>query len=183
MATGLNPSIPRVLHRASQPAFKLRLACVSLLLLVAHTVQADAMLTDPTKPPIEISNAAVSGVSSGSSAVAAPSVLTPSSLQSVIIAEHRRAAVINGATVELGETVGNETLIEVHADRVTLRSAQGSTQELALYPGVQINKIKVPAPNNTETIARPAKNAPIPKTSKRRQAKPASSAKQPIERE
>ncbi len=158
MVTGLNHDRQAVFGREWQT----KLACATLLLLATHAVHAETMLPDPTKPPIEILTMPVSSVSASSTAGVVPSLITESSLQSVIIGEHRRAAVINGATVELGETVAGETLIEVLADRVRLRTAQGSTKELALYPGVKLHKIQLSEPHQPQAVGRPAKNTPPP---------------------
>lgn len=172
MVTGLNHTRQPDFCRA----WRSKLACATLLLVAVNALQAETMLPDPTKPPSEVLTLSVSSVSASSTAAVAPSLINESSLQSVIIGEHRRAAVINGATVVLGETVAGETLIEVLADRVRLRTAQGSKRELLLYPGVQLHKIQLVAPHQPQAVARSPKNAPPPN-------KPKKPAQQTNERE
>jgi hypothetical protein len=71
----------------------------------------------------------------------------PAGLQSVIISGQRRAAIIDGETVELGGKHGDATLIEVNEGSVVLKGAQGR-QVLTLFPGVKMNSRK-------ETKAKP----------------------------
>ena len=83
-------------------------------------------LTDPTRPPAIIT---------------IPSAATeknpPSGLQSVMISKTRRAAIIDGETVELRGKHGDATLIEVSESGVVLQGAQGR-QVLTLFPNVKI---------------------------------------------
>lgn len=96
-----------------------------LLVLLPAAVSADA-LPDPTRPPPEIS-----------APVAAEAGVAESGLQSVIIAPGRRAAIINGQTVELGGKYGDARLVEVSERGVVLRGPQGK-EVLPLFPGVDI---------------------------------------------
>ncbi len=102
----------------------------ALCLLSSVLCYAEA-LPDPTRPATEIGVAA--GVAADERAVATES----SSLQSVIIYPDRRAAIINGQTVELGEKYGDARLIEVSERGVVLQGKQGR-RVLALFPGVQL---------------------------------------------
>jgi MSHA biogenesis protein MshK len=84
-------------------------------------------LTDPTKPPAELS---------------APSgAITPegNDLQSVIISPTRRAAIIGGQTIELGGKAGDVRLIEVGENGVVLQGEKGR-QVLTLFPNVKIDR-------------------------------------------
>lgn len=108
------------------------------LALLACAVSAAAhgeALVDPTRPPEII----------GASAVAAGASAVPrgDTLQSVIVSPARRAAVINGRTVELGGKYDDATLVEVSESGAVLEGAQGR-KELALFPGVSIKRA-VPA--------------------------------------
>ena len=109
---------------------------LALLCAAPFTALAQA-LPDPTKPPAEIS-APVSEVA------------TPkdSGLQSIIISPARRAAIINGETVELGAKLGDATLIEISEGHVVLESAQGR-QVLTLFPGVDIKKKELLPPKES----------------------------------
>ncbi len=71
-------------------------------------------LPDPTRPPAEL--AAPAG---GAAASQLPG------LQSIIISRDRRAAIIDGKTIELGGKYGDSKLIEVNEGNVVLGSAQG----------------------------------------------------------
>ena len=86
-------------------------------------------LTDPTRPPLSIAAPTVAG-----GAEAPP---TPAGLQSIIISKTRRAAIIDGETVELGGKHGDAKLIEVNEGGVVLRGAQGR-QVMTLFPDVKI---------------------------------------------
>lgn len=106
---------------------------VGMLLCAAPGIAPAESLPDPTHPPAEIS---------------APPALTgqaaPESnrLQSVIISPTRRAAIINGQTVELGAQQGDARLVEVSESGVILQGSQGR-QVLALFPGVEIRKSEI----------------------------------------
>jgi MSHA biogenesis protein MshK len=65
----------------------------------------------------------------------AVAVVKPAGLQSILISKHRRAAIIDGETVELGGIHGAAKLIEVNEGNVVLRGAQGR-QVLSLFPDV-----------------------------------------------
>lgn len=87
-------------------------------------------LNDPTRPP-----AAIAAPVTGSATVEAQ----PSGLQSVIISKTRRAAIIDGETVELGGKHGDARLIEVNEGSVVLKSAKGR-QVLTLFPDVKLSR-------------------------------------------
>lgn len=86
-------------------------------------------LPDPTRPP-----ASIAAPVAASSVEAAPA---PAGLQSIIISKTRRAAIIDGETVELGGKHGDAKLIEVNEGSVILRGAQGR-QVMTLFPDVKI---------------------------------------------
>ena len=107
--------------------------CYICLLFSAYSSPGIAeSLIDPTRPPSELS---VSGA--------------PSDLQSIIISPKRRAAIINGQTVELGGKAGDVKLIEVKEGSVVLQGAKGR-QVLTLFPNVNINKKAVLPPIKDE---------------------------------
>lgn len=81
-------------------------------------------LPDPTRPPVSIA------------APAAAAGAAPAGLQSIIISPIRRAAIIDGETVELGGKHGDARLIEVSEGSVVLKGAQGR-QVLTLFPDVK----------------------------------------------
>ena len=92
------------------------------------------VLPDPTTIPAEVR-----------APVAADGEAAPDSgLQSIIIAPGRRAAIINGQTVEQGGKYGDARLIRVNESSVVLRGPQGK-QVLRLFPGVEIRKDKAQA--------------------------------------
>lgn len=123
-------AVPRLLMAVFSSLFSV--GC--LLLPVSCCAEA---LTDPTKPPASISAPAAQ------SDVAAAD--KPASLQTIIIAKNRRAAIIDGQTVELGGKVGEAKLIEVNTANVVLRTTQGR-QVLTLFPDVKITSSKTEAP-------------------------------------
>lgn len=95
-------------------------------------------LTDPTKPPAELSASLAPGGQGGGSG-----------LQTIIISLARRAAIIDGQTVELGAYHGDAKLVEVSESGVVLQGSQGR-QVLALFPGVEIKKKEVLLPMENE---------------------------------
>jgi len=105
-----------------------------LLLCAVFPVASAQVLIDPTKPPPEIYTPLTQAGS------AAPE---SDRLQTIIISPTRRAAIINGQTVELGAKHGDAKLVEVSESGVILLGPQGR-QVLALFPGVEIKRKKPP---------------------------------------
>ena len=97
-------------------------------------------LTDPTRPPAEISSSGV--------VQAVPQ--KDSGLQTIIISPTRRAAIINGQMVELGAKLGDARLVGISESVAVLERAQGR-QVLALFPGVEINRKQ---PSNSKDMKR-----------------------------
>ena len=114
----------------STPLFGAQLAVLCMLLPVF--CQAEE-LPDPTRPP-----ATITTTTAGS---------PPPGLQSIIISKTRRAAIIDGETVELGGKHGGATLIEVSETGVVLQGAQGR-QVLTLFPDVKMMQKKIQAAPN-----------------------------------
>ena len=112
--------------------------CGILLGVLPFAVSAGT-LPDPTRIPAEIMAPPTRQAASSSSG-----------LQSVIIAPGRRAAIINGQTVEQGGKYGDARLVQVNEGSVVLRGPQGK-RVLTLFPGVMIRKemteplLKLPA--------------------------------------
>jgi MSHA biogenesis protein MshK len=87
-----------------------RLAAAAALVLAAFVASAAGGLGDPTKPtPL------------GAEEQAARAAAAPRwRLQSTLVADTRRLAVINGRTVAQGGRIEGATLVEVRQDGVTL---------------------------------------------------------------
>lgn len=125
--------------------------CNGLALLLScaasPAILAEALI-DPTKPPAEIS----------APPAQAGRVATPEGdrLQSIIISPTRRAAIINGQTVELGAKHGEAKLVEVNESGVALQGAQGR-QVLTLFPGVEIKRKEPPMEKNLKHAAQKKK--------------------------
>lgn len=117
---------------AAQPAevcctathYGLFFACCLLLSMVCYAEE----LRDPTQPPDSL----LVSVEVAASGVVA---VRPAGLQSIIISKARRAAIIDGETIELGGHYGDAKLIEVNAGSVTLEGAQGR-KVMTLFPNV-----------------------------------------------
>lgn len=103
-------------------------------LLCAIQVAAAEPLPDPTRPAIDLD-----GSGAGGATGAMPGDEASRGLQSIIISERYRAAIINGRTVTLGEKTGDSRLVEVRDDSVVLQSARGR-RVLGLFPKVIIRK-------------------------------------------
>lgn len=100
---------------------------------------------DPTRPPAAVAVPVAAGAAMDESS---------SGLQSVIISKTRRAAIIDGETVELGGKHGGARLIEVNEGSVVLKGAQGR-QVLTLFPDVKLSRKK-----EAETKPLPAARKP-----------------------
>jgi hypothetical protein len=103
-------------------------------------------LPDPTRPPAGI-YAPVSRAGAGAAREA--TMYHSSGLHLVIISKTRRAAIIDGKTVELGENHGNARLVEVNEGSVVLQRGQ-SRQVLTLFHGVRITHKKAPGTESGE---------------------------------
>jgi hypothetical protein len=115
-------------------------AAAALALSAGSIAQA---LTDPTRPPRELMNAATAG--------AAPR--TP--LQSILLSSARKGAIINGRYVALGGTYGKATLVRITPTEVTLKSDQG-LEVLQLYPPMGKTSVAAGAEGKSgETVKRP----------------------------
>ena len=109
----------------------MRTLLTSFIALYSFAASA-ADLPDPTRPPAMITG---TGAASGQGSTGSRS----SGLQSTIISGSRRAAIIDGKTVELWAKHGNAQLIEVNEGSVVLRGSQ-SRQVLTLFPGVKMTQ-------------------------------------------
>jgi MSHA biogenesis protein MshK len=108
-------------------------------------------LPDPTRPPASIFAPAAGA---GREATENQS----SGLHTIIISETRRAAIIDGQTVELGGEHGDARLIEVNEGGVVLQRAQ-SRQVLTLFPDVKITQKETPDKESAEKES-PNKESP-----------------------
>lgn len=126
--------------------FSLRLLPIAAVLVGAGNfghAQSDSLLSDPTRPPLTIVEPETT---SGEG-------FPPSSgLQTVILGKGRKPmAVINGMTVELGDKVGDATLVKISESEVVLRGPSGK-ETLFLTPGVE--KVNRLSPNQPIRIER-----------------------------
>ena len=100
--------------------------CLPALLMPAL---ATAQLTDPTRPPVQLSTPVAE--------VEATGQVTSIGLQSVILKkEGRPAALINGELIELGGRVGEMKLVKVEEDSVILLGPEGR-ETLRLTPAAE----------------------------------------------
>lgn len=113
---------------------------ISVLCLLMPVLCYAEELPDPTRPPTV---SAASGAAFGQGGESRRS----SGLQTIIISESRRAAIIDGKTVELWEKHGNAQLIEVNQVSVVLQGAQ-SRKVLTLFPDVKISRKESPNPES-----------------------------------
>ena len=100
-----------------------RRAAWTFLLLVSGQIHAET-LPDPTRPPVE-AGAATSTATTPSGPV----------LQSILISPHRKAAIIDGKTVLLGEKFEGGVLVGIGEGEVTVRMGS-ELRTLRLFPGV-----------------------------------------------
>lgn len=114
-------------------AMKTARQCLALLLglLLAPSVLADS-LSDPTQPPAELQPESAGGVATSGPV-----------LQSVVLSSGRKAAMISGQMVRVGEKFGDARLVRLSDREAVLRAADGTEQILNMYPGVE-KKLKRP---------------------------------------
>ena len=86
-------------------------------------------LSDPTRPPREISGEAVE----------VDTTVGTSPAQVVVISRNRRQATINGRTVDLGGRYGNATLVGISDEEIVLQKPD-STEVIRLYSSVNRRK-------------------------------------------
>jgi MSHA biogenesis protein MshK len=111
-------------------------ACAGLLLLGQSAVVCAEAGPDPTRPPQSVQAPEAEGAQSG--------------LQSVLISDRGRAAVINGQLVEQGQKYGDATLTRVTESEVTLVSGR-ETKVLRLFPAVE-KKMLTAAPESVAPV-------------------------------
>lgn len=99
---------------------------VLMLLALGMPCRAEG-LVDPTRPPAEFLAPQPGGAEGKGGAPV---------LQSVIISPQRKAAVINGQTVSLGDSFGDARLVKITESEVVLRSGE-TVQTLKLFPAVE----------------------------------------------
>jgi len=169
MARAVRPSAR--IDPVDQAASRLALFCGAALLLVAALAllgagsagsarAQDAALPDPTRPPAALLPAPRGAVE------AAPEAPL---LQSVIISEGRRGAIISGQYVALGDRVGDARLARVEPSGVVLRGPGGELS-LPLFPAVRQQPAGTPA-TISAPAAGPRANRPAGTTPPRRQEK------------
>ena len=100
----------------------------ALALTASAAALGQAGLADPTRPPPGAVDA-----DPGAPARAEPR------LQSVLISNTRRLAVIDGRTVPIGGVIDGATLTSITETGVTLRRG-GEVEMLKLHPGVEKRK-------------------------------------------
>lgn len=116
------------------------MAVVCMLVSASFPAHAEN-LPDPTRPPASIFAPAAEG-NAGEN--------LSSGLHTIIISDSRRAAIIDGQTVELGGEHRGARLVEVNEGGVVLQRAQ-ARQVLTLFPGVKINRNGTPVIEPAET--------------------------------
>jgi len=122
------------------------LCCMSAMFVPLHAEN----LPDPTRPPGSV-------IAPGTWAGRAAN--KSSGLRSIIISDTRRAAIIDGKTVELGGMHGNARLVEVNEGSVVLQRSK-SRRVLTLFPSVKITRkelsdggsAKMEAPNSESQV-------------------------------
>lgn len=104
-------------------------ALAAALLLVATAAAAQQGLGDPTRPTSLVERQA-----------ARPAEAGPRwRLQSTLVADTRRLAVINGKTVAQGERIEGALLREVRQEGVTLE-VEGRRVELRVLPAMSVKR-------------------------------------------
>ena len=103
------------------------------VLVASSLVAAAAMaqpLADPTRP------------AAPGAAEMAPREAAPLRLQSVLISSARSVAVIDGRPVQVGERVGDATLVSVEPSQVTLQRGAARERLSLLPPAVEKTRVR-----------------------------------------
>lgn len=95
-------------------------------MLLAPGAAFSQAINDPTRPPAGLAAEDDAGGDAGGGIL----------LQSVMISPARKAAIINGVMVRLGEKYGDAVLVRVAESEVVLKSGD-MRQVLKLHPGVE----------------------------------------------
>ena len=106
--------------------FKQALAVLTTAMVLGGMASAGE-LRDPTKPLQQ------------RQASQQPAAITRYSLDSILVSDSRRIAVVNGASLAVGERVGNATVKRIARDRVLLE-INGKTQTLVLDSAPSIRR-------------------------------------------
>jgi MSHA biogenesis protein MshK len=118
-------------------------ATIALGLLVAASCASAAAfgqaLRDPTEPPpaARLQLAPAGGAATGAA----------QGLQSIIVSNGRRVALIDGRSYQVGDKVGDMTVASISSEDVLLKGASGA-KSLKLHPNIdKIIAGKTPAPS------------------------------------
>lgn len=103
---------------------------VGLALASISLMSGAESLRDPTRPPADALGT--------TKPVAKPASRNKLVLQTVVISELRRTAVINGRVMSVGDTISGFTVAKIREAEVVMKGSKG-TRTLRLYPAV--NKI------------------------------------------
>lgn len=116
-----------------------RLLAISGFMLCLSLVHAQDMI-DPTRPPAALNSRPepAAGTQAGGAV-----------LQSVLISPTRKAAIISGRTVALGENFGDAKVVKITETEVVLRNGK-EMQTLKLFPDIE----KRPGASRTKTDGR-----------------------------
>ena len=107
---------------------KTRIWVAACFLMAAVSVMAET-LTDPTRPPMVL-NPALSGV---------PAANAGPTLQSVLVSNGRRVAIISGKEVRVNGKFGESRVVRITDTEVVLRNGR-EVQTLKLFPDVEKRK-------------------------------------------
>lgn len=113
------------------------LVCLMLMAIASTWAQG---LPDPTRPPAAMNTG-------GEPVQAAPSAPV---LQSILISQSRRQAIINGQTVKVGDSVGEAKVVKITDNEVVLRKGKG-LQTLKVFPNIEKRSKSGRADSKTET--------------------------------
>jgi MSHA biogenesis protein MshK len=139
-------------------ANRLTRCCTLGCLLLAQTALAYELI-DPTRPAVSLE------VVEPASGVGNNDTLDQTKgLRLIIIKKNRRAAIIDGKTLELGGKFGVAKLVEVNEGSVVLQGPQGR-QVLSLFPQVKI-KQQQGATSLPVTVKSSGKNKNLPVANK-----------------
>jgi len=125
-----------------------RYIVLGLALLMVSSASFAQELRDPTRPhagvPDKVPRSATKKSKPRSKMV----------LQTILIGEDRRSAVISGRLMSVGDTISGFKLSEIRAGEVVLLKGRSKTRTLHLFPDVHVSDISMAMPSEQQKAPR-----------------------------
>jgi hypothetical protein len=121
-----------------------RYIALGLALFALSFTTIAQQLRDPTRPQAGIRDKVPTAKTKKSNP--SPKLV----LQTILIGDDRRAAVINGRLIAVGDTISGYRLSEIRAGEVVLLKGKGNSRTLYLFPDVHLSDAKIAMPSELQ---------------------------------